>query len=222
MARPTPLAAPAEQPARLSADDLPDSVVAELGMHQERHTLFRTVVVVLLLVLCVASVDLLYTRHADKADFPKDVADLEASLKARPAPPGPVSPDPRQLPPFIPQVAPDGGYPAKHPGWQRYQADGLEYLVYREKGNLSVVQVLSQQRGAITEPFLKTCIRISSGNDLFVPQKTELRSGIQVAAGTLQNGGELLVYRALPDGEIRGFVLTFPAGAQTPVQGSLK
>jgi HD-like signal output (HDOD) protein len=71
--------------------------------------------------------------------------------------------------------------------------------------------VLSQQPGAISPPFLKTCIRVSAGSEQVAIKKTEERSGMQITTGTLQNGGELVLYKTLPAGEIRGFVISFPS-----------
>lgn len=117
------------------------------------------------------------------------------------------------LPEFIPQIAPDASYGAGHPGWERYQADAVEYRVFREKGGVRAVQVLSEQRGAISAPFLKTCIRTSTGIELSeIKFAKERKDGIEVQTGALSNGVELAIYRNIADRELRGFVLTFPPG----------
>ena len=186
-------------------DELTESVAASLGIKKEGPRYFRGLVIATLLITCIASLDLLLTLHRGAGpEVTQGSGGQQSTLKA----PRPAT---LQLPQFIPQVAPDPGYPASHPGWERYQADGLEYLVYREKGSIAAVQVLSQQPGAISPPFLKTCIRVSAGAEQVAIKKTEERSGIQISTGTLQNGGELVVYKAVPAGDIRGFVISFPA-----------
>lgn len=204
-------------------------MIALLGVKKAQPPwYYRALVVCLLLVISAAALDLVFTLHPGKTQVPQGIDDLNSALsvsrstapaKGSPAP-APLAtasvPAPRQLPLFIPQVPPDPGYSASHPGWECYRSDALEYLVYREQGSVRAVQVLSQARGAITASFLKTCIRLSSGQEKFVTRKSELRSGMKVTTGTLQNGGELVVYRVMPGGEIRGFVVSFPADGQAP------
>jgi hypothetical protein len=205
-------AAPRQVPSaenQLLNDELPESVAASLGIKKEGPRYFRGLVIATLLVTCIASLDLLFTLHRSSGpEITRGSGGQQSTLKAPQAASRPATP---QLPQFIPQVAPDPGYPASHPGWERYQADGLEYLVYREKGSIGAVQVLSQQPGAISPPFLRTCIRLSAGAEQVAIKKTEERGGMQISAGTLQNGGELVVYKAVTTGEIRGFVISFPA-----------
>jgi len=212
-ARPEAEAPPAESPA---VDEFSDQVIASLGIRNEHPWYRRGLVVAMVLVIGIASLDLFYTLHRSKPEISPGIGELDAALgRPQTAPPAPAAP---LLPLFLPQVAADPGYPAGHPGWERYQADALEYLVYREKGSLRAIQVLSEERGAITPSFLKLCIRSSSGNEQFIVKKTEEHSGMQITAGALQNGGELLIYRHIPDGEIRGFVLSFPSEGQEPAQ----
>jgi hypothetical protein len=195
-----------------SDDELPESVVASLGIKKEGPRYVRGLVIGMLLIICIASLDLLATLH--RSTGPEVIQGTAGQGSTVKTPQAASRQATLQLPQFIPQVAPDPGYPAGHPGWERYQADGLEYLVYREKGSIAAVQVLSQQPGAITPPFLKTCIRVSAGAEQVAIKKTEERSGMQISTGTLQNGGELVLYKALPAGEIRGFVISFPNSSQ--------
>lgn len=214
--QPSPPESPTQRATFPLADELPESVAASLGIRKDRPWYFRGALFGMLLIICIASLDLLVTLHrGTDPGSSQGLGVLESTSKAPPAASRPAMPE---LPQFIPQVTPDPGYPASHPGWERYQADGLEYLVYREKGSVAAVQVLSQQPGAISPPFLKTCIRLSAGAEQFTIKKTEERSGIQVSTGTLQNGRELALYKAVPGGEIRGFVITFPTSVQASAQ----
>ena len=178
---------------------------------------YRRIVICTLLLLCclpcLALLDLYLTRH--HLVGPQFILNIDNQV-AKPKLPQAATPSaaPRQLPLFIPQVAPDPGYPAGHPGWQRYQADGLEYLVYRENGSVRAVQVLSEGQGAIAISFFKMCLRLSSGQEDYQIGKTEQRGGFQVEAGTLPHGQELQVYRESAGGAVRGFVITYPAAGQ--------
>ena len=202
-------------------DELSDQVSALLGVKKVLPWYYQVLAVGILLLICIASLDLYFTLRAEKFAISRGIGDINAALNAAHSTrastqAAPAAPATRQLPQFIPQVPPDPAYPASHPGWERYRSDGLEYLVYREKGSIRAVQVLSEERGAITAPFLKTCIRLSSGNEQFVTNGTQNRGGIQVTSGTLRNGGELVIYRVIPDGEVRGFVLTYPVEGRAP------
>jgi hypothetical protein len=217
--RQTPLTESQTRPAAASLpDELPESVAAILGIKKERSGFFRLLAFGMLLIISIASLDLLLTLHRGARPAPPRTDKPQGT----PAPQAASRPAAQQLPQFIPQVAPDSSYPASHPGWERYQADGVEYLVCREKGSIAAVQVLSQQPGAISPPFLKTCLRLSAGAEQFSIKKTEERSGIQITTGTLQDGSELAVYRAVPAGEIRGFVIAFPNSGQPSQKGAQK
>jgi len=131
-------------------------------------------------------------------------------VKLATLPPATGPPPLVQLPLFIPQIPPDPGYAAGHPGWERYQADALEYLVYRENGVIRAIQVLAQEPGAITPPFFKTCIRLTAGHEQYALKIAEERDGISIVTGGFGNGGEVVTYRRISGGEILGFVLSFP------------
>jgi hypothetical protein len=116
----------------------------------------------------------------------------------------------QELPKFIPRVAPDSLFALAHPGWERYEAESLEYNIYRESGRIKAIQVMAGKNGVITEPFVKSCIREISGAERYTQQGAEIRSDFKVIRGTLQNKGEVAIYQKMPEGAIRGFVLTMP------------
>jgi hypothetical protein len=120
----------------------------------------------------------------------------------------PPPPAMEKLPAFIPAGLPDKAYADAHPGWERYEAGGLEYLVYRENGRIRALQVIAGTDGKINDEFLKMCIRVSTGQGDGSNWVREERADFQVEKGTLPHRGEVAVYRKIPEGEIRGFVLT--------------
>jgi hypothetical protein len=215
--QPASQAAEATQTGHPAGDVLSRYAAATLGIKEKDTRSYRALIICTLLVLCIASLVLFFRLH--KFSGAPEIQSIGAP-DSRPAAPhsAPRPPAAQQLPQFIPQVPPDARYAANHPGWERYQADALEYLVYREQGRIRAVQVLSGERGAITLPFFKTCIRVGSGHEQFGIKKTEERGGFLVVTGALQNGGEIVAYKEIPSGEIRGFVLSFPSGPP-PAEG---
>jgi len=113
------------------------------------------------------------------------------------------------LPTFIPRGTPDITYAAAHPGWERYTGNGLEYLVFRENNRIRAIQVIAGAEGEISDAYLKMCVRQTTGREDCDSWVRDKRDDFLVEKGTLRNKGELAVYRKMPEGTIRGFVLTF-------------
>jgi hypothetical protein len=114
----------------------------------------------------------------------------------------------QELPAFIPRGNPDGAYAASHPGWERFNGNGLEFLVFRENNRIKAIQVIAAQ-GEISDSYLKMCLRQTTGKEDCDSWSRDKRDDFLIEKGTLMNKGELVVYRKMPEGEIRGFVLTF-------------
>jgi hypothetical protein len=181
-------------------DELPGYAAREIGVTESSEPSYRTIFACALVVLCVAAIMLGLNRYhsSNRPAVPGEFRGFE---------PSPASAQYLQL---IPKVAAEAGYGASHPGWECYHCDAVEYLVYREKDQVRAIQVLSEKYGAITLPFLKASVRVATGRELPAAKKTETRNDFQVATSALQNGGEVVVYRKVPDDEIRGFVLSLP------------
>lgn len=119
-------------------------------------------------------------------------------------------PDKDRLPSFIsPSALADREYPITHPGWGRYVADGIEYLLYRDQGRIRAIQIIAVAEGKISDAFVRMCIRETTGLPDGENWVRETRDDFQVEKGTLRGKGEVAVYRKMPEGEIRGVVLTF-------------
>jgi len=201
-----------------AGDALPDSVAAFLGIEKKKKRFSGSVLIGTLLVfgiaLCIGALNIFFILRpgAFTETNPTGITDITAQGKVQASRP----PVPQQLPSFIPQVPADPQYAATHPGWERYRADALEYLVYREQSRIRAIQVLSGSGGVITLPFLKTCIRVSTGHEYYESKNKEGGDGFQVESGTVQNGAEFSVYRRIPGKEIVGFVLSFPNTERPP------
>jgi hypothetical protein len=113
------------------------------------------------------------------------------------------------LPSFIPSVRQDAAYSASHPGWERYPGGGIDYLVYRESGVIRAIQIIAGPDGKISEPFVRLCIRETTGLANVASWSNKQNDGFQVETGTLGSKGDVALYRKMPEGEIRGVVLTF-------------
>jgi hypothetical protein len=139
----------------------------------------------------------------DLLGIPKQISvSVAPSSTPLPAPVG-------YLPAFIPRVTPDSAYTATHPGWERREADSLGYLIYRENGRIRAIQIIAGPQGVISVPFLKTCIRETTGREDADNWVRKNQDDFMIEKGTLRNKGELAVYRKMPEGDIRGFVLSF-------------
>jgi hypothetical protein len=161
----------------------------------------KTGYALLLLLLCLAT--FLLVRDWD--DLAGVLFKGKEEISITRTPPTPAM---EKLPAFIPTGIPDRAYAAAHPGWERYVAGGLEYLVYRENGRIRALQVIAGTEGTISGEFLRMCIRGSTGLDDGSNWIREQRADFQVEKGTLPNKGEVAIYRKMPEGEIRGFVIT--------------
>jgi hypothetical protein len=113
------------------------------------------------------------------------------------------------LPGFFPKVPQDSAYTAAHPGWERYEEGGLGYLVFREGGRIGAIQVIAGTDAKLSDSFLRMCIRETTGLANGSGWMREQRGDFQIERGLLEDRGEVAVYRKMPEGEIRGFVLTF-------------
>ena len=216
---PADTGAEARQPEPLAVQHPAMPAAAGSGTKKKQPWYFRGTVIGLSLLICIASLDLFFTLQHDDS---KSNAGKAGPPPRNTPPPGTRYSSQGPLPEFIPQVPADPGYSVGHPGWERYQADALEYLVFREKGSVRAVQVLGQQAGAISSPFLKTCLRVSSGLEKYAVQSSVERNGIKVTTGLLINGGEVMIYQNAQDGEIRGFVISSPTASPAPAKGAKK
>lgn len=173
------------------------------GGYAEKKSISRTLTPLLLLAIVGLSTYMLVQHWDDlTAIFSKGKEPVEI----------PQSPPPRdltKLPSFIPSVAPDSAYATAHPGWERYATDGIEYLVFRENHKIRAIQVIAGSEGKISESFIRMCIRETTGLPNGENWVREKRDDFIVEKGILRDKGEAVVYRKMPEGEIRGIVLTF-------------
>jgi hypothetical protein len=135
---------------------------------------------------------------------------VKSSLPERPT--AAASPPMRTvgLPSVILRSTHDTGYAAAHPGWERYSTDEVEFLVFRENGEVRAIQVIALGGKAISADFYSSFSKEACGSDGFSIQSRKERDGYIVEKGAVAGDkAELLVYRKKSSGEIRAFVLSF-------------
>jgi len=157
-----------------------------------------------LLLVCLAFLALPLNRSPEKADPGKETLAPQVVTTAD-------RPRPQKRPQFIPQVAPDADYAASRPGWERYREGDLQYLVFREEGNVRAVQVISKKPEGIPISFVESFVRKATGQELAAVATSRSGNGLTLETRPLAEGSEVAIYRSSADGGIRGVVLQFPA-----------
>jgi flagellar FliL protein len=114
-----------------------------------------------------------------------------------------------RLPSAVPVDAPDAAYASSHPGWQSYKTASLEFRVFREKGAVKAVQVLSLQQKAITPEFFASFLGEMAGNSAFKRQSGEEKGGYYLEKGKAGTAAEVVVYRKEAGGEIKALVVAY-------------
>ena len=176
----------------------------------DSHFMAKGVNVATILLLVVAAALVIRHWHVRSDALKLPAPTREFPVQASNPPPVPTAPAVQALPRFIPRVRPESGYAAAHPGWERFESNSLDYLVYRENGQIKAIQVIATEKGEIPGHYLESAIGEVSGSDHYTEAASQVRKGYRVESGVLANRGELAVYRKIPGGDIRGFVITFP------------
>ncbi|GLI37717.1 hypothetical protein KI811_07170 [Geobacter hydrogenophilus] len=114
-----------------------------------------------------------------------------------------------QLPSFVPREGHDRDYGKSHPGWERYKGARTEFKVYREGTVIRAVQAIDRSGVGIPESFLRGALSQMSTSREFTLDSTETQGKFRVEKGTVKGGGRLVVYRTVPKGAIRAFVVHF-------------
>ncbi|MDD2898892.1 MAG: hypothetical protein PHI31_09290 [Desulfuromonadaceae bacterium] len=121
-------------------------------------------------------------------------------------PPIPKPPAKPLLPSFIPKEGLDSSYAAGKPGWERYVGADVEFRVFSDSGRLKALQVLAIKDGKIPEQLLKSVLQEFAGSSEYKVTSKATKSGVRVENGTIDNKGEIEVYRK--SGSVRAFVVS--------------
>lgn len=114
-----------------------------------------------------------------------------------------------RLPSFIPREGHDRSYGKNHPGWERYKGARTEFKVYSDGTAIRAVQAIDRSGVGIPESFLSGALNQMTNSRDFTIEATEPQGKFRVEKGTASGGGRLVVYRTVPKGSIRAFVVHF-------------
>ncbi len=114
-----------------------------------------------------------------------------------------------QLPSFIPREGRDRDYEKSHHGWERYRGARTEFKVYRDGAVIRAIQAIDRSGIGIPESFLRGALNQMSSSREFTLETTETQGKFRVEKGTVHGGARLVVYRTVPKGGIRAFVVHF-------------
>jgi flagellar FliL protein len=103
----------------------------------------------------------------------------------------------------------DPNYSRTHLGWQRYCSDVMEFRLYRERGAVMAIQVVSLAEGAISEDFFSTFLMESAGRRVWTIRSREEKDGYSIDKGNIDEITEVLIYRKKPKGGITAFVIAY-------------
>ena len=113
------------------------------------------------------------------------------------------------LPACIPQDAEDFGYGSKHPGWQRYRTESVEFRVFRERDSVKAIQVMARQGEPLNGGFLDTFLGQVAGKSSCKITSREKRDGYLIEKGSLGRLADVAIYRKKPANEIRALVVVY-------------
>jgi len=114
-----------------------------------------------------------------------------------------------QLPPFIPREGHDRDYGKSHPGWERYKGARTEFKVYRDGAGIRAVQAIDRSGVGIPETFFRGALSQMAKTREFTLEAKETQGKFRVEKGKVDGRIRLVIYRTVPNGAIRAFVVHF-------------
>lgn len=114
-----------------------------------------------------------------------------------------------QLPSFIPREGHDRDYGKSHHGWERYRGVRTEFKVYRDETAIRAIQAIDRSGVGIPESFFRGALSQMTNAREFTLESKETRGKFQVEKGSVPGGARLVIYRTVPKGAIRAFVVHF-------------
>jgi hypothetical protein len=114
------------------------------------------------------------------------------------------------LPGIITAAGKDSQYSAGHPGWERYVADGQEFLVFRSANKIKAIQLIASRDHDIKSATISRLLQELLGNSSYSITGTSEKNGYLLGNAKLSEGADLVIYRKKTDALIRGVVVTLP------------
>lgn len=213
--RPPPAPAPVQtEPLEVEEEELPpfDSIFLESGVRHRRPWLYIAGFFVTA-ALC-AWIYLWYMPGGTPKAHKSSVAPAPSAVQA-PVPAAVPQPSVQKarisgLPAIIPTKNRDSLYSTTHPGWERYLAEGTEFLVYRASNEIKAIQVVAARNGVITDGIINELLRELWGISGYSVSAGSEKQGYLIQQARLPGDAELVIYRRKTDSQIRGIVVTVP------------
>lgn len=114
------------------------------------------------------------------------------------------------LPEIVPVNGRDPKYATTHPGWERYVAEDLEFLVFREGVSIKAIQVIANGPAGIADNRIMALLQQATGSSSFNMTGTRVRNDYNEQQASLPNGGEMIIYRKKSNAQVRGAVISLP------------
>jgi hypothetical protein len=115
-----------------------------------------------------------------------------------------------RLPEIIPLSGRDPGYEMQNPGWSRYAGNGMEFKVFRDKGEIKAIQAIAGGTQSIPEDMPKRVVGQIFGYASYSSAAPVEKQDYLVQQSRLPGGAEMLVYRKKSTNGIRGIVISVP------------
>lgn len=208
----------------LSDEPLPEDLVMafEENYRSESRLMRSKYIVALVLVVCIAGAWYFISQNPQTASSLKQKVMPVSGAKQAPAkvqvtppsappvqnttpPPVPPPVAAPALPKFIPADGLDASYGKSKPGWNRYVGKQYEFRVFSIPGRIQAIQVLSL-KGAVPASFIQSVLQEFIGSSVYKIQTRSTKDGVRVENGTVQNNGEIVLYRK--NGSVKAFVVS--------------
>lgn len=209
----------------LSDEPLPEDLVMafEENYRSESRFMRSKYIIALVLVVCIAGAWYFISQNPQTVSSLKQKVMPASGAKQTPVkvqvtpppvppvqntiPPPPVPPPVAApaLPKFIPADGLDASYGKSKPGWNRYVGKQYEFRVFSIPGRIQAIQVLSLE-GAVPASFIQSVLQEFIGSSVYKIQTRSTKDGVRVENGTVQNNGEIVLYRK--NGSVKAFVVS--------------
>ncbi|GFE57896.1 hypothetical protein [Geobacter sp. AOG1] len=176
--------------------------------HKTKHRPWRYVIVFLAVLAVCATVYLYQFSQPRNAPASRTGGPVSVPSPAGQQPS--ASSDPARTIAFISRNRPDVGYAAAHPGWERFTNDAMEFLVFRESGNVKAIQIVALRQESLSDAFVAERVQDVSGSSAYQIGSRIEKDGFLIEKGSAKGNVELVIYRKRPSGDIRALVIALP------------
>lgn len=110
------------------------------------------------------------------------------------------------LPKFIPQHGHDAKYATVNPGWERYVDENFDIRIFKDRGSIRAVQVLSVKGKMISDHQLRSALSDLTGTTDYKIESQKNKSGLLELRGTIGKKADIIIYKNKES--VRAFVVS--------------